>query len=500
MTSTRLDQLSVDESIGNGNCAFNSIVLGLSLRAIMEYIEEELRAGADFHEFIKLASKAFQVRQNWSEIKARIFELRNSDKNQLQLLLSPVMRHLAISLAEKDRLHFDRTKEPLTSAFRDYAHKRLGLPVPGVADDIYSRHPFIVNQFDTLFTALRHEIKDQHIKVSPDNKQRIDAMIAILQEQLVQWWGVSGYEKFLHAMKFDGQWAGDLELSQLATYFKINLDVVRRNFIYHIHDNTGTLPIADEVQDYVLSEDEIVQLRDRSVVNRRENGESELRLLPLFNLAELKARVTQVPEFEKVSAHVQSVPDLLGSPVPADWSSECIRELKKRSIVEKTDTGAKFVVEQGVAVKRVCGMDKAEKIASAWQAGYKTSPTITLANERGIHWNNTKTKAQAAKDAAVVKSASDSELCAVSKSFVAFKEQTLRHLAIGTIQPRESKWKALIEEAKKQKDLSGTAVEYAVADGEKIKVNQATQIELDAELAAKLQHEEYQLYLRPRKR
>ncbi len=499
MNSSRLANLRIDKALGDDNCAWNAFVLGL-VRVLDELDAKRL------DEFTRLAALALRVENNWYAVRTKMQFWRFSDKKQLQRLLAPVMRELAINLAMADKTHIERTRQPLCSSFREHVYEKLGRHIAGVKDDVFVRHDFIVRQFDAVVDDLKSSYSSQELEAF-SNKQ-LDEVIDKFQEQLWQWWTISakrgarnGYQEFLQAMKRDRVWAGDLELMQLARYFNVNLDVMRGNFTHHIHLNYGTLPLK------YITEDEELRLRDCRVVNRREHDEQELQLLPVSSRDEVRKHLVQVPDYAKVSSFIHAKGDeLKGCTVPIDWSRDCVAELKQRDVVGIKDGATKFIVEDSVAAERIAELRRAQQLVAVWNKHYKDGlPTITLVNERGAHWDNVEFVNDCfnrTEDDAFRQSKSDCSLFAGWKSMkdAVRRQQALLSLDGNVAKEQENKWQALIAKAQREESVAVTQADslvYHISDTETVTVTTAMQIELDEALANKYQREEYELSLKP---
>lgn len=278
MSFARKNMLQIEPALGAGDCAFHSFVLGFFRKEVLDQLEERYEPNERLRAFILAAAQILRVNAQWALVKAAILRMREENKEELQRLFTPLMRHIAISRADNSLLHKQRTIEPLASAYNDYVNEKNGRVVRGVRDDIFKRHPFIVARFDQLYR---------------NNKA---------EQDLLDWWEFGtenenkpGYDQFIENMRQPGQWAGDLELYQLATYFQVNLDVVRGDFTHHICiDNYGRMPIKSLVDDFNFNAEQIQRLSDNGIVNRYEPPAEELVLLP--KTPELEQRVRGMNE------------------------------------------------------------------------------------------------------------------------------------------------------------------------------------------------------------
>ena len=195
--------VSLEETLGNGNCAFNAFALGWCDAAVLDYLELYHAKLEAFRIHAAAALHLTAEEQNtWQHFKAALLAQRARDKEALQRQLAPVFRHLAIGLIEANPDTLAEIKEHFLGAFDGFVSGRLG-------DDIFIRHPFI----RTLFENTRRE-------VAPGG----------VNQYLSDWWDNTGCTQFLAEMKKDRVWAGDIELGALAKYFHVNLDVVAPRF------------------------------------------------------------------------------------------------------------------------------------------------------------------------------------------------------------------------------------------------------------------------------
>lgn len=183
-------KLLLDKAIGDGNCGLNAFILGFCRESVFAELEALNRAPADGSMFVQRAAAIFNTQGNWSAVRKKILALRYSsniqDRMNLQRLLAPIMRDIAIDQAKQDRAHLERTKQPLLSAFRDNVLVGLALrqETAGVPDDIYKPHPFIQSQFDILYIQLFGGQSGTKIEENAE----LDGVIAASQHQLLYWW------------------------------------------------------------------------------------------------------------------------------------------------------------------------------------------------------------------------------------------------------------------------------------------------------------------------
>ena len=500
MAHSRKNPLLIESAMGDGNCAFNAFILGLCEQEVLDSIEFNLRqSGQDIdvklRDFIEAVANQFHVEPHFEVVKQTLLDLKRTNKNKLQKKLAPFMRDYAIWLANRDDGHFVRTEEPLKGAFssyiRNYIRAQAGLPVLGVQDDIFQQHPLIVNQFNLLLRGINFEL------VREDN---LNEIVEQRQERLFAWWLEGGYAEFLHAMKAEGQWAGDLELFQLARYFHVNLTVNRDAMTHHIHYDYGKFFIGDYDQ---LSEETIKQLVDRNVINcppRDIHPDDPIYFLPLTR-EEIKIRLNQVPHYEQAQTLIENHEhDLKDTPLPLDLPHECVEELVARNVVERNreendEYEYCFALHAEDAATRIDAVSHVDTLLQAWDENHEDLPTITLSNQAGLHWDNTSTSLDAVmsheaptSDLAEVVQYQETEVYKGTLQLVGFWKRTN--------QDQNKNWNELtriVEIA--PSGLEGNAL-YTISDTNQAEVTKAKQEELDEALAKKLQQDEYEDYLK----
>lgn len=436
MTSSRPKNQYFERAVGDGNCAFNAFILGLTQPHILNVLDHHADT---LNRFVNAAAGVLGVNPIWAEVKNKIIALRAENKVALQKQIAPVMRALALSFAEKDAAHYLQTCEPFLSAYRDYAYDVLGIVHDGVADDVFSRHPFIQAQFEEAILPAISSIADdktierrlerlkelrwlnERNQAEQEELRELEQQIEIYFEQarkyLLSWWEKRGYRQFLNKMRQDGEWAGDLELSQLARYFHVDLNVQRADFIYPITFNNGVMPIRTVAYD--LTQEEIKTLADQEIIDRPQPKDTALRLLPVS-----RERMVQV-------------------------------------------------------VKR-------PEIIAAWDKNYIEQPSIFLINEHGAHWDSM---------SATCPEQSENAAAQVSQ----LEKDTLAMLQAGSICHDAKRWDMLLARAHavgKLRSHSLFAKYYVDVDEPELAVSKNMQESLDEELARKLQLEEYECYLK----
>lgn len=242
----------IEEAIGDGNCAFNAFILGLTQQSILDRIEKAFiqrnkKLDDELADFIAEVSKQFNTARNWQAAKAKLLALRygsKQDKTDLQTKLAPFMRQMAVTLHHANPQQFcELTLSPLESAFGDYVFQQYGLDQASVADDVFTKHEFIRSQFKEWYDGVARDLSQE--KIVDENK--LNAAIEKYKEKLIAWWmgGEQNYQFFLANMNQHAEWAGDLELAALAKYFHVNVSVHRQSRVYRVVEQSDTLPTIE---------------------------------------------------------------------------------------------------------------------------------------------------------------------------------------------------------------------------------------------------------------
>ncbi|HLB42837.1 MAG TPA: hypothetical protein VJN02_08335 [Gammaproteobacteria bacterium] len=393
----------IERTLGDGNCAFNAFALGIVSKNLLSAVETQLSQQKKdspkvlFQGFIKAVAEEFSVQDaTWDAIKQLLLTLRHNDKEELQRKLAPILRQLAIEQARQDAQHYNKTLEPLKSAFYNYIYKKMGYPVRGVQDDVYIKHDFIEGEFNNLYQEFFGNNQKEHLdeyqgliknenRTHEDNK-KLKQFDEQMNQQLLLWWKENGYNQFLTEMEQNGEWAGELELILLARYFHVHVNIYRDELLIMSTRDHGELPRQNEEYRYQLQTADIKQLVARQIINNPDTAEPEcLSLLPLTPLA-LHARLDAVPEYQAVSKFIDDQGDRLKTlPVPCDWSQDCVKELIHRNVV---DQSKKFIVKSKVAQERIKEMQYKTELIAAWQTYYQALPTVALSHTNGGHWDN----------------------------------------------------------------------------------------------------------------
>lgn len=376
----RKESLVLEKAEPDGECSFNSFVLGWSTPKVLNRIDTlqppRKYPSTMLSEFITESARVLGAALSWRSVKLQLLFLRQNDKIKLQKSMAPVFRRFSINLARHNEEFRVRTEEHLKGAFLDF----IMPPKKRVADDVYSRHRFIKEKFAELNPVPRRWFSFPWSTVPKPP----EPVLAEALNKLMKWWFNNtpdgGYEKFLHAMEQAGEWAGDIELDLLADFFDLNIDVRRQNFIYQIHCDHGV------IEKTFFSDAQIDELRRRRVVEDSASDKNVLRFLPMTE-QELIARISAVPHCLEIQAFIRSAKTLSGEEVPAIWRSS-FRQLIQRDIINYKGENCFF---NSCALRLVHLLEEfpgKENMLRLWRFYYINRPTITLVNEDAIHWDN----------------------------------------------------------------------------------------------------------------
>lgn len=506
MKSSRKIKLYQEDTVGDGNCAYNAFILGLCQKSVLDVLEQQINPERDLKAFIERAAVALKTENNWAAVRAKMLELRESNKRELQKSLAPIMRYLSIDMARKDERHIEKTIQPLLSVFQNYVYRALSVPAHGVSDDIFKRHAFIDSKFtdlamvsladlrsdltsfdETEFKRLR-ALKSRNVDENARLRAMEERLADVINEhagELEVWWRNSdGYQTFLDNMSKDTVWAGDLELAEVAAYFHVNLDITRDQFYHSMNIEHGSIPLD------ALNYERGTQLRLRGIIDKPQYGAIDVKLLA-HSREEVVAKLSAVPEVETVRTQIAArvAADgvtLTKEPISAALSDACKQELISRSVIARDKGSDKYYftdITEHEAYERIEAIDKKDEMLRLWDANYKDAPTISLTNPNANHWSFMSMTVVPEEKIA-------------PKTIISEVSKTLLLINDGKIKPTNEKWEVFVERMKGA-DVPVAAeksVEYTVShsEGTTTVVSIDTQIELDKELAKRLQAEEYQ--------
>ena len=325
--------------------------------------------------------------------------------------------------------------------------------------------------------------------------------------QLINWWKEKGYALFLTAMKQKGVHAGDLELVALADYLHLNLVVKSKRPdapVVALNAANGGLPTRGSLanQAYRISQPQIRELQCRGVA---ENSIfTQLTWEPLSK-EEFEARVSAVPQFDTVHDYIEQSKPANGSPIPIEWKKDkaLIEQLSIRGVI----TNDKFVLDNTDDAKRasmlvrIDTMENKAFIVSAREQTYRDAPVVALLHEEIRHEDGRVVGHYDALVSPALIAKDESKAIIAKPSSTAFFTETLQLLESGKVQPSQSKWASLVQQAQKEEaNVNVLPVTEKVtydfgATERKIATTKETAKQLDEELAKKVQQEEYQTYL-----
>ena len=390
-----ITQLFSEYAEGDGNCAFNAFILGLSDARILDHLPELGEASPDkrYKLFIERAQTVFTgTPLTWQRLRDSLIRYKSLNKVKLQKALAPVVRAFAIELIKKDLdAYYESTINPLNAELGNYFNimqerkknfSLLNAPIdhntPGMGD-IFIRHQFVKDAFDFLWQNCGEQDKG------------LDKAQAALQVK----WKEKGIGLFLTSMNSDAILAGDLELAPLAKYFGINLDVDMGIRGRHSIVRFSRMPasvVLEDGKEFKLDRAVCQRLSTRAVIDVEG-------VLEEITPAEVDERLGVIPNYDKVVAYLNVNKPVKGAPVPADWSQACLRQLLVRSIITKNNVFVSDLSDEPVdkringkenreeTLRRIAAFPHAKEIAAAWKT-VPNAPLMTLQNSAAVHWNN----------------------------------------------------------------------------------------------------------------
>jgi hypothetical protein len=242
-------------------------------------------------------------------------------------------------------------------------------------------------------------------------EEQLDLLFAATQKILSRWWRrpteTGGYQRFLNQMQRPGEWAGDLELAVLASYFNLNLDVYlnRTAVRQRIHFDCGTISYSDFSCELTRAEIEQLVLRgivdrtpylNRVLISQKEFEKAKekltLALLPIENDSSLQSRLDHVPAVEQVRAFIHAnAAALKGKTITAanGWSSACIAELLQRDVIVRSPTEGqyRFSLDAPAALARVAALPQCAALTAQLTRSHRENAVIAL-RHAVHHWNN----------------------------------------------------------------------------------------------------------------
>jgi hypothetical protein len=386
-------QWVVEHAEGDGNCAFNAFILGLSEARILDHLPELGEANPDkrYALFIQRAQTVFTgTPLTWQKLRDALIRQKSNNRFNLQKTLAPVVRAFAIELIKKDPdSYYASTINPLKAELENYFNiKRqqaetfmnsvIDHNTPGMGD-IFIRHDFVKKAFEFLWT----------------NYGKSQGGLDKAQAALEAKWKDKGIELFLKDMNIESVYAGDLELAPLAKYFGINLDVDMGVRGHHSIVRFSRMPLWIRLEDnseFKLDRNVCLKLSTRGIIDVE-------RELEKISPEAVDARLSKIPDYDKVVAYINANKPVIGAPVPADWSAACLQQLLQRNIITLNKVFASDLSDEPVnkkangkenreeALKRIAEFPHAKEIAAAWKA-VPNAPVMTLKNSDAIHWDN----------------------------------------------------------------------------------------------------------------
>lgn len=389
-----------ERALGDGNCAFNAFVLGLSQSSVIHGIEKNLAAqnknpDAVFAAFVQAAANSLHIAATWDALKAELLKrpIDEPQKDAFQQRLAPLFRNLSIDLLQADNSNRDNSIEALNIEYQNFVYKALG--VKGREQGDFCRaHPLVQKKFADLFAAAKSNLLAKfNVAEYEQAKASNDAKIAGELEDILKkninisvldaWWIAEGYDQFCEEMRKPGMHGGDFELEALAKYFEITLIVRGSNDCESMrHSAHGTLIVANNAIARALSDRGIARIKG-------EQAASVTVELFALDKEEMTSRLNQISHYADVMNYLVNKHPVRGDEISInDFSLDCLEQLKLRGVLSARNNKYYFAVDATIAESRINKIDTADDIMVEWSKNYRDAPTIMLSNPHGKHWNN----------------------------------------------------------------------------------------------------------------
>lgn len=454
-----------EDTVGDGNCAYNAFILGLCNEDVFNQIEanlveDKLTAEEAFPVFIEKAALALGVAETWAAVRGEALRLRQQDSIALQKKLAPVMRELSVDLLaeETGKEYIQRALYRKNAAYKQYKQEKKHKPnlphqenpfTPELQrqlvaafdkfpkdsrEDIFKRHPFIVAKFK--------ELKDDAVASAKDKVRH-----------LKKWWMDSGFKGFQSEMKKNGNFAGDIELKQVVNYFRyIKWQVIaprfdaKRPVVLHAMKRELLIPNLT----YAKAQELAARAVSMGVGMEKDfDAHKPLSLLPVTK-NQMVANLSAVPNHAEVKAYLEVNKPKNGTPIPSEWKKipACEEQLELRGVIHRGKFNADCSVPATLKVmlQRIDEIPaKDEILAETKRRSNIKEIELTSANPNAVHWSNVKVTSFASKD----------EFKAKQKDAEAAKEKA-----------KEEAKKAAAEKAIAEKAEKKAAAEIAAAEKE----------------------------------
>lgn len=364
MANARTEE--VEQSLQDGNCAFNSFALAICNRDTLSKIAQLIyNSGSTpdiaWHQFIKLAAAQLNVAENWVAVKTEMLRLRKDNKAEFQIKLAKALRQLTHDLARtfdcnEYIYYYNKTVDVFQAAYQEYDPRDKN-----TKDDIFCRHKFIKYKF----------------KEFKSNKTDMNVIML--------WWMDEGYAAFLDAMNQDRKHAGDLELARLARYFRLSLlrqdgPSMYRNFGYFPNINLEQFAEIDEpVRKQIM-----VALINRGIVDKYSSEPGNGFKFNLSTMAEILPLLQRIEYFDLVAGYIRSQQsDIYLTGTPNDWPEKCINELVQRNVITRKNNSREFIFSRDSekALRTIDAIPQLEWVASLCSKHLEAHPEIMLKHQ-----------------------------------------------------------------------------------------------------------------------
>lgn len=396
------------QTIGGGQCAFGGFAQGLVDHALAERFEQQAETGA-FQPFLNIFQEFSDCEANWPAFM-RYLRANLEQPMELQRTVAKSLRKLLVHLREQQPVVTDGELEVLQGAFAVYVRQALGLPNAERGfrgDDIYSRHQFMMNKIQQIFTDNFSDFEKAALKeiftipskdLTSDQSELLEIynnVLAAAQSELLEWYKEQGSAQFTRAMSDDTAYAGDLELKILAKFWGVSFKVERTQngdkFIHTICVNYGHIKAAD------FTDEEIRMLKNFGIVDRATEIDGYLsftenqrevvvsRLADIVQAEQLMGFWESWKENRNLTADLRSALEL-----SEDFSEGDIAELLARDLLVRSKGKLYFPVEVSDEEFRIrlrpFTVNSRQRILKLWDDNYRPAPEIRCANDNAIHW------------------------------------------------------------------------------------------------------------------
>lgn len=402
-----VDGLTRVPTIGGGQCAFGGFACGLVDHVLLNQFDARANSG-HFQSFLDIFRQETGCDATWPAFKNYLRQNLNLPM-ELQRSVAKSLRKLLVQLRYQQHSVSEAELEVLRCAFAVFVRQELNLPNRETGyrgDDIYSRHKFMMDKFSELlseFNDFDAVTLAEALALSPvqlnqgqsDLLEIYNNVLSASQVVLVNWYIEMGCKLFTQAMADDSAYAGDLELTILAQFWKVTFKAERTHgghkFVHTIHADFGRINSAN------FTEQQIRLLKNFGIVDRREDNEGYL--LFFENTREtVRSRLAEILHADMLDVYWQSWQENRAKPqeqrtplqLSNDFTDEMRRQLFARDLLVRHKGEIYFPVELSDEEFRLrlrpFTQDEQRQILQYWDEQYRPAPEIRCANDNALHW------------------------------------------------------------------------------------------------------------------